>query len=146
VHFNRSLRPQTDVSLGDCSYLNTCHRIESCRYVHWELEEPALPLSVSPPLAEDKTAGKVREVEAPPLPLSVSLPLEEEKAAGEEREEMRAEWLNVDLRSFDVSVLGKFDVVLADPPWAIHQDLPCTSFPLSAHGAADIYFMKSTDG
>jgi hypothetical protein len=40
VHFERALRPHTEVSLGDCSYLNTCHRMESCRYVHWVLEDP----------------------------------------------------------------------------------------------------------
>jgi len=30
----------------------------------------------------------------------------------------------VDLRTLDMSVLGKFVVVVADPPWAIHQELP----------------------
>ena len=28
------------------------------------------------------------------------------------------------MRTFDLSVLGKFSVVLADPPWDIHMDLP----------------------
>lgn len=40
VHFVRSLRSHTEVSLGDCSYLNTCHRMDNCRYVHWALEDP----------------------------------------------------------------------------------------------------------
>lgn len=40
VHFVRALRAHTDLSLGDCSYLNTCHRMETCRYVHWVLEDP----------------------------------------------------------------------------------------------------------
>jgi hypothetical protein len=34
------------------------------------------------------------------------------------------QWLKVDIRSFDMSVLGKFGVIMADPPWEIHQDLP----------------------
>ena len=28
------------------------------------------------------------------------------------------------MRSFDLSILGKFGVVMCDPPWSIHQDLP----------------------
>lgn len=35
-----------------------------------------------------------------------------------------AQWLKVDIRTFDMSVLGKFGVIMADPPWEIHQDLP----------------------
>lgn len=33
------------------------------------------------------------------------------------------QWVNADLRALDVSVLGKFEVVVADPPWAIHQEV-----------------------
>jgi len=40
VHFVRALRSHTEPALGDCSYLNTCHRMDSCRYVHWVLEDP----------------------------------------------------------------------------------------------------------
>ena len=28
------------------------------------------------------------------------------------------------MRCFDMSVLGKFAVVMADPPWDIHMELP----------------------
>lgn len=35
-----------------------------------------------------------------------------------------AEWINCDLKFFDVRILGKFDVVMADPPWDIHMSLP----------------------
>ena len=34
------------------------------------------------------------------------------------------QWINCDVRSFDMSVLGKFGVIMTDPPWEIHQDLP----------------------
>lgn len=33
------------------------------------------------------------------------------------------QWINADLRSLDVTALGKFHVVVADPPWAIHQEV-----------------------
>ncbi|BGP42735.1 methyltransferase [Rhodotorula kratochvilovae] len=99
VHFVRALRPHTEIALGDCSYLNTCHRSE-CRYVHWVLEDP---------------------LDAPPLkePLRV-----EEGAKAQGEEPLPPQWINADLRELDISVLGKYDVVVADPPWAIHQELP----------------------
>lgn len=28
------------------------------------------------------------------------------------------------MRTFDFTVLGKFSVVMADPPWDIHMNLP----------------------
>ncbi|PVF93728.1 MT-A70-domain-containing protein [Serendipita vermifera] len=34
------------------------------------------------------------------------------------------QWLECDLRHFDCSVLGKFHVIMADPPWDIHMSLP----------------------
>jgi len=34
------------------------------------------------------------------------------------------QWITCDIRTFDMKVLGKFGVIMADPPWEIHQDLP----------------------
>ncbi|KAG8855870.1 hypothetical protein FRB96_006692 [Tulasnella sp. 330] len=34
------------------------------------------------------------------------------------------QWINCDVRRFDYSVLGKFHVIMADPPWDIHMSLP----------------------
>lgn len=34
------------------------------------------------------------------------------------------QWIDCDLRTFDLSTLGHFDVILADPPWDIHMSLP----------------------
>lgn len=33
------------------------------------------------------------------------------------------QWLNIDLRGFDCQVLGKFHVIMADPPWDIHMSV-----------------------
>ncbi|ORY77609.1 MT-A70-domain-containing protein [Leucosporidium creatinivorum] len=100
VHFQRALRPHTEPALGDCSYLNTCHRMDSCRYVHWVLEDPGKQVG--------EGVGKTREREV----------------RREDEETLPPQWINADLRSLDVSMLGKFEVVVADPPWAIHQELP----------------------
>ncbi|GAA6009207.1 hypothetical protein JCM10207_004307 [Rhodosporidiobolus poonsookiae] len=118
VHFVKALRPHTEVSLGDCSYLNTCHRMATCRYVHWVLEDPG------------PSKGKKEEKEKKE-PVKEKLGWAEE-GAEEEVEEIATvvqkalppQWINADLRSLDVSMLGKYDVVVADPPWAIHQELP----------------------
>ena len=34
------------------------------------------------------------------------------------------QWLKIDIRTFNMKVLGKFGVIMSDPPWEIHQDLP----------------------
>ena len=34
------------------------------------------------------------------------------------------QWINCDIRYLDLSVLGKFTVIMADPPWDIHMELP----------------------
>lgn len=33
------------------------------------------------------------------------------------------QWINCDLRYLDFRILGKFDVVMADPPWDIHMNV-----------------------
>lgn len=35
-----------------------------------------------------------------------------------------AQWISCDVCTFPLSTLGKFDVVIADPPWDIHMSLP----------------------
>ena len=34
------------------------------------------------------------------------------------------QWISCDIRYLDLSVLGKFTVIMADPPWDIHMELP----------------------
>jgi len=38
VHFEKIIRPHTDISLGNCSYLNTCRHMEYCKFIHYRLE------------------------------------------------------------------------------------------------------------
>ncbi|CAG8648587.1 5561_t:CDS:2 [Paraglomus occultum] len=101
VHFRPMLKPHTDLDLGDCSYLNTCHRMDTCKYVHYELDE-------------DEVEWKY--VQRKPIPPSV-LYTHPTKV-------LPPQWINCDVRKFDFSVLGKFTVIMADPPWDIHMTLP----------------------
>lgn len=39
------------------------------------------------------------------------------------RQQLPPQWINCDLRRFDYSVLGKFHVIMADPPWDIHMSV-----------------------
>lgn len=97
LHFRKILQKHTDESLGDCSFLNTCFHMDTCKYVHYEVEQPALH---PPTEVRGTTVAGAATVLQPP------------------------QWIQCDLRYFDMSILGKFAVVMADPPWDIHMELP----------------------
>ncbi|KZO93729.1 MT-A70-domain-containing protein [Calocera viscosa TUFC12733] len=140
VHFRPILRPHTDPSLGHCSYLNTCYSEPSyalspsigppparasgsvylpsglgaggrgkekapCRYLHFEVDYDGDDLPGAQSQAD-------KERKPPRLPEEQRLPV------------LPPQWLNCDLRKFDYSILGKFHVIMADPPWDIHMSLP----------------------
>lgn len=39
LHFQRLVFPWTDLSLGNCSYLDTCRHMKTCRFVHYQLDD-----------------------------------------------------------------------------------------------------------
>ena len=96
VHFKPIIKPHTDVSQGDCSYLDTCRHMDICKFVHYQIEDNDLiPSNRKELILSGDTGNKI-------LP---------------------SQWINCDIRDFDCSILGKFDVIMADPPWDIHMDL-----------------------
>uniref|UniRef100_A0A8C7YHN2 mRNA m(6)A methyltransferase n=1 Tax=Oryzias sinensis TaxID=183150 RepID=A0A8C7YHN2_9TELE len=107
LHFRRIINKHTDESLGDCSFLNTCFHMDTCKYVHYEID--------SPPEAESSLGPQTGGAE-------VSL------CAGDADSNVGtlfpSQWICCDIRYLDVSILGKFAVVMADPPWDIHMELP----------------------
>ncbi|KAH9921280.1 MT-A70-domain-containing protein [Amylocystis lapponica] len=154
IHFRPLLRPHTDASLGHCSYLNTCYSEPTyaqspsipplpshrqmgygaqgagavslpsglgaggrgkekapCRYLHFEVDWD---------VSDGVTMGDVRkEDKRRPYKLGIGL-----GPHGKEMRTLPPQWINCDLRRFDYSVLGKFHVIMADPPWDIHMSLP----------------------
>ncbi|XP_065509093.1 N6-adenosine-methyltransferase catalytic subunit [Caloenas nicobarica] len=106
LHFRRIINKHTDESLGDCSFLNTCFHMDTCKYVHYEIDGRPL----SPPRA------------APPGPPSPLPPAPPGDAAADRL--FPPQWICCDIRYLDVRILGKFAVVMADPPWDIHMELP----------------------
>ncbi|KAL3132362.1 hypothetical protein ABBQ32_008938 [Trebouxia sp. C0010 RCD-2024] len=101
LHFKRLIFPWTDPTLGNCSYLDTCRHMKGCKYIHYELDDEA-------PAAGTETVAKPAKPSVPDYLQALGQP----------------QWITCDIRTFDMSVLGKFGVIMADPPWEIHQDLP----------------------
>ncbi|KAK4421476.1 N6-adenosine-methyltransferase MT-A70-like [Sesamum alatum] len=109
VHFRRIIAAHTDVNLGDCSFLDTCRHMKTCKYVHYELDSTP---DVSPMMIGQATLP-------PPKPLKPqSAHYCSEVELGE------PQWINCDIRSFRMDILGQFGVIMADPPWDIHMELP----------------------
>lgn len=108
LHFRRIINKHTDESLGDCSFLNTCFHMDTCKYVHYEID--------SPPEAEGSLLG--------PQAGTTELGLHAGDADSNVGKLFPAQWICCDIRYLDVSILGKFAVVMADPPWDIHMELP----------------------
>uniref|UniRef100_A0A1B6DGV4 mRNA m(6)A methyltransferase n=1 Tax=Clastoptera arizonana TaxID=38151 RepID=A0A1B6DGV4_9HEMI len=101
LHFKKIIQKHTDESLGDCSFLNTCFHMDSCKYVHYKVDGPTVPL---PKDLSDPEGKKITSQEATIL--------------------HPPQWVQCDLRYLDMTVLGKFAVIMADPPWDIHMELP----------------------
>lgn len=40
IHFETVITSTTDVSIGDCSYLDTCYKGKGCKYVHYKIVYP----------------------------------------------------------------------------------------------------------
>ncbi|CAL5215182.1 unnamed protein product [Lathyrus oleraceus] len=106
VHFRRIIALHTDINLGDCSFLDTCRHMKTCKYVHYEYD----PTPDVPPTM----------MGAPP-----PKPLKQQRAEYCSEVELgEPQWINCDIRNFRMDILGKFGVIMADPPWDIHMELP----------------------
>ncbi|KOG99337.1 mRNA (N6-adenosine)-methyltransferase [Saccharomyces eubayanus] len=117
IHFIPNIKPQTDISLGDCSYLDTCHKLNTCRYVHYLQYIP----SCLQEQADHSTESHNEEIES-----NVPIPFYTlgNCSAHSIKKPLPAQWIRCDVRKFDFKILGKFSVVIADPAWNIHMNLP----------------------
>ncbi|XP_026482233.1 N6-adenosine-methyltransferase catalytic subunit [Ctenocephalides felis] len=102
LHFKKIIQQHTDESLGDCSFLNTCFHMDTCKYVHYEVDGFTSNTTKEVESARPSTLNRMQDstVLYPP------------------------QWVQCDLRYLDMTVLGKFAVIMADPPWDIHMELP----------------------
>ncbi|KAK7604250.1 hypothetical protein V9T40_004523 [Parthenolecanium corni] len=106
LHFKKIIEPHTEESLGDCSYLNTCFHMDTCKYVHYEVDKL---------YSDEFKNSRIQNCDLN----------SKKKIMGQENTILHPpQWIQCDLRYFDTSILGKFAVVMADPPWDIHMELP----------------------
>ncbi|XP_017773597.1 PREDICTED: N6-adenosine-methyltransferase subunit METTL3 [Nicrophorus vespilloides] len=100
LHFKKIIQKHTDEALGDCSFLNTCFHMDTCKYVHYEVDRSG------------QAKDTVQMSQNRPVPCLDSTTL------------YPPQWVQCDLRYLDMTALGKFAVIMADPPWDIHMELP----------------------
>lgn len=105
VHFLPLVTGSTDLFLGNCSYLDTCHKLKNCRYLHYYTLN-------TPPCEEDKRIEEVGTLE-----YTIG-------ECGREKEDLPPQWINCDVRYLPFKILGKFAAIVSDPAWDIHMSLP----------------------
>ncbi|XP_052872823.1 N6-adenosine-methyltransferase MT-A70-like protein [Anopheles cruzii] len=116
LHFKKIIQNHTDETLGDCSFLNTCFHMDTCKYVHYEVDTYVGQTAASQAPVKFETPGGDGEDEAH---VGAKRPITDPCATL-----YPPQWIQCDLRYLDMTVLGKFAVVMADPPWDIHMELP----------------------
>lgn len=109
LHFKKIIQAHTDSVLGDCSFLNTCFHMSSCKYVHYQVDNAEQTASKALKIAQQEPVDG-EPVLIPKRSIEVTL--------------NAPQWIQCDLRYLDMSCLGKFSVIMADPPWDIHMELP----------------------
>lgn len=103
LHFKKIIQKHTDEALGDCSFLNTCFHMDTCKYVHYEVDR-----SSSSSGSGQSDLHKPSVIASSEGTTTLFPP----------------QWVQCDLRYLDMTALGKFAVIMADPPWDIHMELP----------------------
>jgi mRNA (2'-O-methyladenosine-N6-)-methyltransferase len=189
IHFRPIIRHHTDVTLGHCSYLNTCYSEPTyslspsippppssashprsapgtfghagapnanspaslpsglgaggrgkekapCRYLHFEVDWDEADENQATAAAAS-AYKKINAKKEPKKPVKLGIG---QGPSGKITELVRTacrsppniilfprqippQWINCDVRRFDYSVLGKFHVIMADPPWDIHMSV-----------------------
>lgn len=89
------------------------------RYVHYEVDGP----TAQPKEANDSDSPS-NIVPNKTLNLDSKNGSGSSGNAGSELTLYPPQWIQCDLRYLDMTVLGKFAVIMADPPWDIHMELP----------------------
>eukprot|EP00916_Digyalum_oweni_P011405 GHVL01018983.1.p1 GENE.GHVL01018983.1~~GHVL01018983.1.p1 ORF type:complete len:724 (+),score=86.08 GHVL01018983.1:51-2222(+) len=121
VHFRKVILPHTETMLGDCSYLDSCRNMDRCKFVHYEVDLVA-------PARErmdgsNQSAFVAKGTKLGPASFTHDLGVIREGQVND----IAAQWVKCDIRTFPFHVLKQLDlisVIMADPPWDIHMDLP----------------------
>ncbi len=117
IHFIPIITNQTDPSLGDCSYLDTCHKMDSCRYVHYTKHIPKNFAQNEEQICNSFNNQLLNNEKISYWNINGSI-------STTSRCQLSPQWINCDVRKFDFTILGQFAAVIADPAWNIHMNLP----------------------
>ncbi|XP_074787158.1 N(6)-adenosine-methyltransferase catalytic subunit METTL3 isoform X4 [Athene noctua] len=66
LHFRRIINKHTDESLGDCSFLNTCFHMDTCKYVHYEIDAPPETPPRTPPQSHPRDRSPPQDLTRAP--------------------------------------------------------------------------------
>lgn len=129
IHFLKIIQKHTDESLGDCSFLNTCFHMDTCKYVHYKVEKKNnknVHIASAHDQHDEKSKNEMNNQTMNTITTNNNIVKTLANATEQpfKRNLFPAQWIRCDLRFFDMSILGKFAVVMADPPWDIHMELP----------------------
>jgi hypothetical protein len=64
LHFREVIQSHTDRKLGDCSYLNACRHLQSCKFVHYEIDTDPSRVSPDAPAHLRREDERIRREEA----------------------------------------------------------------------------------
>lgn len=96
-----------DFSMGDCSYLDTCYKWESCRYTHYFTLLPLAKLNNDIQECVDFNSKTDENIKNSVCnwrePLGKCL-----------QKTLPPQWINCDVSIIDYAVLGKFSAIIAD--------------------------------
>lgn len=106
LHFLKIIQKHTDESLGDCSFLNTCFHMDSCKYVHYKVETKNSSSNSSHcnNNKNDPTSSSSNST----APLVKTLATATEQPF--KRVLFPPQWIRCDLRFFDMSILGLYSL------------------------------------
>ncbi|GAA49632.1 N6-adenosine-methyltransferase 70 kDa subunit [Clonorchis sinensis] len=131
LHFRKIIHQHTDESLGDCSFLNTCFHVDTCKYVHYTIDYSEPPSATTGDSHGSTAACGTVTAASGQLrgqATSTSTMLDDDNSAMSKNQPPTLlyppQWINCDIRQLNMSILGKFAVIMADPPWDIHMELP----------------------
>eukprot|EP00730_Choanoeca_flexa_P018894 TRINITY_DN9211_c0_g1_i2.p1 TRINITY_DN9211_c0_g1~~TRINITY_DN9211_c0_g1_i2.p1 ORF type:complete len:352 (+),score=44.98 TRINITY_DN9211_c0_g1_i2:100-1056(+) len=102
MHFRKVIKPITDVSLGDCSYLNDCRHPGTCKFVHYEVD----------PVDDERIRRQQKEKAA--RQGSHQKTVVKTDLDNRDLRIYPAQWIQCDIRNLDMHVLGKFRSVWHD--------------------------------
>lgn len=106
IHYLSVVQKHTELSLGDCSYLDTCHKMTTCRYLHYYT---LLPLKA----VEESYSNQAK---AQSFEYTIGDCFTEHF-----RKIPPPQWIKCDVRHFPFPILGKFAAIISDPAWQIHM-------------------------